>query len=353
MKKVVLIIVALLLIIANLWVIYNSELKPVGDSKENIDFIVEKGDTYTTIASKLKEADLIKSELAYKIYIKLNKINSLEAGKYSLNKSMSVKDIVDTLGKGSNYNTETIKITFKEGKNMRAIASIIEENTNNTVDNVMNTLKDEEYLDSLINEYWFITDEIKNKNIYYPLEGYLFPDTYEFLNKDVTVKTIFKTMLDNMNKKLEPYKEEIEKSEYSFHKLLTLASIVELEGASSNDRALVAGVFYNRLKSGWALGSDVTTYYAEKMDDWTNGLTFNELNKCNSYNTRSNCFTGLPVGPICNPGLESLKATFEPSIHNDYYFVADCNGKTYLSKDASTHSRTIKDLKNKGLWCEK
>ena len=82
-------------------------------------------------------------------------------------------------------------------------------------------------------------------------------------------------------------------------------------------------------------------------------IAFNELNKCNSYNTRSNCFTGLPVGPICNPGLESLKATFEPSDHNNYYFVADCNGKTYLSKDASTHSKTINDLKNKGLWCEK
>lgn len=352
MKRVLLIIIAFMLIIANLWIVYNMELKPVSDKSKNVEFFVEKGDTYVTIAPRLKEAGLIKSELAYKIYIKLNKADKLEAGKYQLNPGMSIREIVETLGKGSNYNAEAIKITFKEGKNMRAIAKIIAEKTNNTEEDVYNVLNDQEYLDTLINDYWFINDDVKNKDLYYSLEGYLFPDTYEFMNKDVDVKTIFKAMLDNMGLKLEQFKEQIEASEYSFHQLLTLASIVELEGASSSDRASVAGVFYNRIKSGWALGSDVTTYYAEKMDDWTNGLTFDELNKCNKYNTRSGCFTGLPIGPICNPGLASLEAVFKPAEHDNYYFVADCNGKTYLSKDSSEHTKTIQELKNSGLWCE-
>ena len=158
-------------------------------------------------------------------------------------------------------------------------------------------------------------------------------------------------MLDEMNNKLKDLKEDITNSKYNIHELITLASIVELEGSNSNDRAKVAGVFYNRLKSGWSLGSDVTTYYAEKKDDWS-GLTYNELNKCNSYNTRGNCVKGLPIGPICNPGLESIKAVINPEITDNYYFVADCDGKTYLNKTESGHNSTIKKLKNEKKWCD-
>ena len=352
MRKLILIFLVLFLLVANVWVIYNGELKAVSNNENDVEFIVEKGETYTSIASKLKSKNLIRSEFAYRIYLKLNSLKSLDAGKYILSESMSIQEIIDILGSGSSYNTETITITFKEGKNMRHIAALIADNTNNTAEEVIEVGHDQEYLDSLIEEYWFLTDEIKNANIYYPLEGYLFPDTYEFLNKDVSIKTIFKTMLDQMALKLEPYREEIESSGYSVHQLVTLASIVELEGASASDRAAVAGVFYNRLNNGWALGSDVTTFYAEKMDDWTVGLTNAQLHTCNAYNTRCETFKGLPVGPICNPGLESLAAAIEPSSHDYYYFVADCNGKTYLSKDYAEHNRTINNLRASNLWCE-
>ena len=79
--------------------------------------------------------------------------------------------------------------------------------------------------------------------------------------------------------------------------------------------------------------------------------TLAELNACNKYNTRGNCFTGLPVGPVGNPGLSSLDAVFEPSVHDNYYFVDDCNGKNYLNKTLSGHEKTIRDLKAAGLWC--
>ena len=273
------------------------------------------------------------------------------AGKYQISESMSVAELIKVFSTEAVSTAETVTIVFKEGKNMRHLAALIAENTDNTAEDVMEIQKDETYLDELIAEYWFLTDEIKNKDIYYPLEGYLFPDTYEFLKND-SVKNIFKKMLDNLALKIESYRIEIENADYSFHQLLTLASIVELEGASANDRAAVSGVFYNRLKSGWSLGSDVTTFYAEKMDDWTKGLTYAQLDACNAYNTRGTCVKGLPVGPICNPGLESLSAAFEPEAHNKYYFVADCNGKTYLSKDDAEHSRTIQSLKASNLWCE-
>ncbi len=350
MKKIS-IILSILIILGSIVIllIYKNGISKVSDNAEVKEFIVEKGATYNSISSSLKSKNLIKSELMYKIFIKLNKPTNLEAGKYNLRENMNVREIVNELSKGS-IKAETVKITFKEGKNMRYIASLIANNTDNTEEDVFNLLKDKEYINSLVNEYWFLTDDIKKEEIYYPLEGYLFPDTYEFM-KDATVKDIFKKMLDEMDNKLKDYKENIDKSKYSVHELITLASIVELEGASSNDRAKVAGVFYNRLNNNWTLGSDVTTYYAEKKDDWS-GLTYNELNKCNSYNTRGNCVKGLPIGPICNPSLDSIKAVINPEITSNYYFVADCSGKTYLNKTESGHNSTIKKLKNENNWCD-
>lgn len=266
---------------------------------------------------------------------------------------MSLKEILEILQKGNGYNPEEISITFKEGKNIRAIASIISENTNNSYDDVINKVNDLDYINTLINKYWFLTEEIKNNKIYYALEGYLFPETYFFANKDVSIETIFETMLSETEKRLEPYKEKINSLNLSIHEYFTLASIIELEGATSNDRKAVAGVFYNRLNDNWALGSDVTTYYALKIDDFKVSLTEElGLYKCDyAYNTRCNNFTGLPVGPICNPGLESLLATLEPEKHSYYYFVADCTGKTYLSVDAASHRNTINKLINENNWC--
>ena len=132
---------------------------------------------------------------------------------------------------------------------------------------------------------------------------------------------------------------------------MTLASIIELE-AGNADRKDVAGVFYNRLDANWTLGSDVTTYYGSKIDDFSYSLTKNELNDCsNKYNTRCNKNAGLPVGPISNPGKVSIEATINPNSHDYYYFVADCKGKTYLTKNSSEHANIINKLKNENNWC--
>ena len=237
--------------------------------------------------------------------------------------------------------------------NIRKIAKVVDENTNNSYDDFINVMNDSSYIDELIAKYWFLTDKIKNSKIYYPLEGYLFPNKYAFLNKDVTVKEIIETMLDEMDKQLTPYKDKINESNLSIHELMTLASIVELEGGNADDRASVAGVFYNRINDGWVLGSDVTTYYYLKIDDFKQSLNGNpNLYTCdNAYNTRCTSYVGLPVGPISNPGKESIEATINYTKHNYYYFVADCKGKTYLSKSPNEHYNTIQKLKNEGNWC--
>lgn len=325
---------------------YFTSLK--GTGSEKIEFIVDKNATFSNLGSSLIEKGLIKSELAYKIYIKLNKPSNLKAGTYTLDGSMNVEKIVEILSKGNSYNPNLINVTFREGLNMRAIALVIAENTDNTYDDVLNLLKDENYLNEVINNYWFIGEDIKNKDIYYALEGYLFPDTYQ-IDKTWKVKEIFKTMLDRMEKELNLYKETIQNSSYSIHELLTLASIIELEAGTSTERSGVAGVFYNRLKDGWTLGSDVTTYYAAKKS-FKEDLTKSELNECNAYNTRGTCFAGLPVGPISNPGSESIKGVINPTSHNYYYFVADKNGKTYFNTNSYGHATTIAELKGNGLW---
>lgn len=321
-------------------------------SDESVNIIIDSGDTYNSIASTLKDKGLIKSVLAYKIYIKLNTPEELTYGKYTLKKSYSVSEIINTFEAGGENANETISVTFVEGKNMRYIISKITENFSYSEKDILSLLSDNDYLDKLISKYWFLTDEIKNKDIYYSLEGYLYPDTYEFYT-NASIEDIFTSMLNNMDNKLSKYKSEIESSKYSVHEMLTLASIVELEAGNSNDRKGVSGVFYNRLKDNWSLGSDVTTYYAEKIDNWSQDLKVSQLNKCNAYNTRSTCMNGkLPVSPICNPGINSIEASIEPTSHNYYYFVADKNGKTYFNTTDSGHVKTVNKLKSDGLWIE-
>lgn len=333
-------------------VLYSVYTSPVDKNNTEITrFEVVKNDTFSNLGKKLYEAKLIKSELVYKIFIKLNKPNQLKAGIYSLNKSMNLKGIVDILKGGSTYNPYIVNITIKEGNNIRKIARIIDEKTDNSYDDVLNKLKDNKYISSLISKYWFLTDDILNSKIYYPLEGYLFPETYQISSKN-TVEEIFKILLDQTGIILSKYKDFINSSKYTVHQMITLASIIELEAGNANDRSGVAGVFYNRLNSKWTLGSDVTTYYALKIDDFSHSLTKKELATCsNGYNTRCPRLTGLPVGPISNPGEESLKAAFNPTIHKYYYFVADCNGKTYLNTTLSGHSAIRKKLEAENNWC--
>lgn len=347
MKKLVIITCLILILIISFTFTYKIYTNPVSKESKLITIEIKENSTYYTISNILKNNNLIKSELFYKLYIKINKPNNLQIGIYELNQNMSVKEIINVLEKGSTYNPNVVKLTFNEGINIRKIASIISQNTNNTIDDVYNTLKDEEYLKELINKYWFINEDILNKKIYYSLEGYLFPDTYEF-EKDANVKDIFNKMLDTMGEFLKDYKIE------NVHKILTLASIVELESANTDDRAGIAGVFYNRLNSNWPLGSDVTTFYASKIEIYERDLYQSELDAVNDYNTRSISMAGkLPVGPICSPSKESILATINPSKHEFYYFAADKNLKTYFTKTYTEHLALIKKLKDENLWYQR
>ena len=347
MKKKVLIgvgIFFLLLLIVISW--YFIELRPVG-SDNNIDFEIKSGTPTVSIIKNLKDKKLIHSELAVKIYIFLSNKDSLQAGTYELNQNMSVKDIIDAIDNG-NVKNNNITLTFKEGKRFVNYLKDISDAFGYNEQDLFNELSNKDYLNTLINKYWFLSDDILDSKIYYPLDGYLYPDTYTF-KPDATIDDIITKMLDNMNNKLTPYKDAIASSNYSVHQILTLSSIIELEAKTLGDRKGVSGVFANRLKDSWTLGSDVTSYYGVKKE-MTDNITQDELNDCNSYNTRSSCVPSLPIGPICNPSIDAINAALNPTESNYYFFVADTNSKVYFSVTASDQLDVIATLKSQNMW---
>ena len=342
------IILLILILITSFIILFLYSLSPVNKKDDNIiSFKVNEGWGKNQVISELKKKELIRSELFSKIIIKL-KNKELYAGTYKLSKDLSTLEIIKMIENQENVENEDIQITFVEGKRLSTYVSQISENFNYTESEINDKLSNKEFLNSLIDKYWFITDSILNEDIYYPLEGYFFPDTYSF-KKNSTIEEIIYKLLDNMDNKLLDYKDEVELSNYNIHELLTLASIVELEGVNSKDRAMVAGVLYNRLNAGMTLGSDVTTYYAVNKD-FTSDLSYDDLNSCNGYNTRGDCVKGLPVGPICSSSLSSISASIEPTENDYFYFVADKEKNTYFSKDSTEHAETVSRLKSEGKW---
>lgn len=330
--------------------------QPNKDSSQDIHAIVEiKSGTGTKeILNQLKQSKVIKSKFASEIYVALNEVKNLQAGKYLFTGNESLPEVLQILSSGKIMD-ETVNITFLEGKNMRYIASTIAENTNNTTNDVYELLENKDYIKSLIDKYWFLSSKIENQGIYYPLEGYLYPDTYSFENKDVSVESIFNKMLDKMDKVLTKCR-EIPSSvgqKYTAHEIITIASIIELEGNNSENRAKIARVIYNRLDANMSLGSDVTTYYAIKVDMGERDLYSKEINTYNPYNTRGPNMEGkLPIGPIASVSEESIKAALNPADGKSLYFVADKNGDIYFSDTYEQHQETINVLRKKGLWYE-
>ena len=347
-------IIALMLLVAIGCVVwYFTSISPLSKNEDEVEVVIPLGSGTSRIADILKENNIIKNKTAFKLYVKLNKVSDFQAGTYYLKQSMNLKEITEMLKTGIMHDPNQLSLTYLEGKNFRWLAKKIAENTNNTEEDVMAIVEDKEYIDTLIDKYWFLTDDIKDENIYYSLEGYLFPDSYMIENKDSKVEDIFEKMLDRMEDILDEYKDEIENSKYSVHEILTIASIIEMESMNDEGRKDVSSVIYNRLNSGMAIQSDVTTYYAVKVDMGERDLYQKELNTYNPYNTRGPNMEGkLPIGPISSVSKNSIEAALEPSNTDYLFFVADKNGKLYFTKTVSEHNEIVSKLKAEGLWLE-
>ena len=333
-KKLFIVLGVILGIIIALIATYFILLTPSSKSNKVITFTVKKGDGKEKIIDNLKDAKLIRSKYATIIYLVISGNKNLQAGLYEFSRDMSTQDIIKSLNSGDVIKEfkPSVKVTLKEGVTLKEYLKLISDGTNIDFDEAIKKVNDKAFLKGLIADYWFLTEDILDDNIYYALEGYLFPETYEFY-KETTIEQVIRRILNVTNEKLSPLKEEIKKSKYSVHEILTMASIIEKEANNSEDRKMVSQVIYKRLEINMSLGMDVTSYYGVQKS-MKETLTKVDLNDENPYNTRVTTFIGLPVGPICNPSLDSINAVLEPANTDYVYFVADIlTGKVYFAKD--------------------
>lgn len=336
MKKKLLIIIPIIVLLFFLFMVFfvsigTNEVNK--NSKEEIIFKLNSGSSKIDIVNDLDKAGLIKNKYSAYVYVLINRGKNLQAGTYALSKSMDLKTILNKFDKGQIVDTrKVIDVTFVEGKRITEYAKQISKITNISYDDVMKEICDKKYINELIDKYWFLTDEVLDSEIYYPLEGYLFPNTYQFYT-DATVKQIIEKMLDQTSVQLKKYEDDIKKSKFSVHEILSMAAIIEKEANSLEDRKMVSQVIYKRLDVNMSLGMDVTAYYAAKADlsepyykKWTNLPS--------KYNTRNVNNKGLPIGPICNSSASSIVAALNPSETDYLYFFADVTtGKVYFAED--------------------
>ena len=326
-------------------------------SEENPDchyqkFEIKTNQTIGDIAENLKKAGLIRSDFAFKTYLKLsNKSAKIKAGTYSLRANLSAKEIVEQMEKGV-ASSEVFNLTVLPGETLKEIKQKLIKlgYLSEQIDTALLKKYDSPVLKGLYDNEGKLTNPAQPANV--ALEGYLYGETYQFY-KGETVEHIFETMINQLNSVIvaNNIEEKFQKRGFSLREGLILASIIQKE-AHSEDMPGVSMVFQNRLKVGMTLGSDVTATYAADLvnpnrdrNDPNNNLRVLETD--NLYNTRKH--TGLTPGPICSPGITAILAVAEPDENKRSmrYFLTGDDGKMYYSVTDTEHTQKIRD------YCQK
>ncbi|MBQ6151967.1 MAG: endolytic transglycosylase MltG [Mogibacterium sp.] len=316
---------------------YTLGLRPVDPgSEEKITVEIPNGSGASAIVEILDEAGLVKNKFCAKVNSRIGGYNDLQANTYILSPSMSFNEIMTIINEGTFEYISKESVEVKDGARLQQVAEAIAEQLPYTADEILAKWSDKEYLNHLIDKYWFLTDDILDKDIMYPLEGYLYADTYFVTTDNSDIEGFTEMCLDRMDEVLTERKDAIEASGFSVHELLTLTSIVTKE-ATADDQAGVAGVFMNRLDNGMSLGSDVTVCYIFQEDRVD--LKVSQLESTNPYNTRK--FAGLPPGPICQVVSDAIDATLNYEKHDYLFFIADEDGIVRYSKDQAGHESNI------------
>ena len=316
---------------------YTLGLMPVDpDSEEKVVVEIPNGSGSSAIVEILDEAGLVKNKTCAKINSRIGGYNSLQANTYIFSPSMSFNEIMTVINTGDFEYISKESIEVKDGARLQQVAEAVSEQLPYTTEEILEKWSDKKYLNQLIERYWFLTDEILDKDVMYPLEGYLYADTYFVTTDNSTIEGFTEMCLDRMDEELSNRRPEIEASGFTVHQLLTLTSIVTKE-ATADDQAGVAGVFMNRLDKGMSLGSDVTVCYIFQEDRVD--LKVSQLESTNPYNTRK--FAGLPQGPICQVVGSAIDATLNYEKHDYLFFIADEQGIVRYSTDEAGHESNI------------
>ena len=316
---------------------YTLGLRPVDPgSEEKVIVEIPSGSGASAIVDILDDAGLVKNRFCAKVNSRIGGYDSLMANTYIFSPSMSFKEIMTVINEGTFEYISKESVEVKDGARLQQVAEAISEQLPYTADEILEKWSDREYLNQLIDKYWFLTDEILDEDIMYPLEGYLYADTYFVTADSSDIEGFTEMCLDRMDEVLTERKDAIKASGFSVHELLTLTSIVTKE-ATAEDQAGVAGVFMNRLDQGMSLGSDVTVCYIFQEDRVD--LKVSQLESTNPYNTRK--YAGLPPGPICQVVEDAIDATLNYEKHDYLFFIADEQGIVRYSTDQAGHESNI------------
>ena len=311
------------------------------DAKNNdtITVNIPSGSGASSIVDILDENGLVKNKLCAKIHAKINGYDSLQANSYMFNKSMTLPEMFEAINTGDFEYISKQQFTIIEGATIPQAAEAMAQELPYTEKEILAAWSDKDYLNELIEKYWFITDDVLADGIMYPLEGYIYPETYFVTDENATIEDITAVMLDKTDEELSERKDAIEKSGRSVHEFLALSSIVENESLFEKDRPKIAGVFINRLNEDMALQSDITVLYAlqEKRVD----VTYADLEVDSKYNTYKN--TGLPVGPVCAVSASTMDDVLNYEKSDYLYFFATENGEVIYSKTLEEHEKVVEE----------
>ena len=327
MKKTLLIILVALLTTIG-W--YQYSLLPIDKSSQVRESIeIESGMTTKGIATLLKKKDLIRSKFAFLTFVKVSRADgTLQAGKFVLRESLSVREVVLILQTGK---ADEAIITIPEGFTLKDIEA----------DLIAKGFTEEGALVRCANEcdfetFGFLpssTDGLAERGGL--LEGYLFPDTYFVVADDFVPKFFLERLLGHFRKKvIDVYGEKIGNSDRSLHETITMASLIEEEAVTDGERSIISGILWKRYDAERSLGVDASVRYI--TGNATGAISIADLNTNSPYNTRK--FKGLPPGPIASPGMKSIRAALEPSETPYWYYLHDSEGVIHYAETNDEHN---------------
>lgn len=289
------------------------EYTKTSSGSETVTVEIPRGASGALIAQILKENGVIKSETAFRLKLRNSPLkDKLNYGTFSLYKSMCLEDILDKLSMTAIQGS--VRVTIPEGYSAQMIAQRLEEK---------GLVSKNDFLKELANgsfEFSFIKDIKQGNGVKYRLEGYLFPNTYEF-DSDSTAHEIINTLLGEFEKQYNAVKNE-NKTDMDMNDIIITASLIEREAKLDSERSLISGVIQNRLKEDMPLQIDATVVYAisDGLYD-VDRVYYKDLEVASPYNTYK--YNGLPAGAICSPGIASVKAAMNPAKHNYMFYRTD------------------------------
>ena len=300
---------------------------------------LEESQTPAQMAAVLKEEGVIRCKWAFVLYTKLaNDGQSFKTGKFEVDSDMDYGQIINTLNRVPTY-TETVSVTIPEGYTLKQIARLLEDARVCGAEDILN----------IAETYPFKHEMLQNIPMEEPnrLEGYLYPDTYEFYINDSPVR-VLNAMLNNFNNKYtEEMRQLTENSGLTMRQIVTIASMIEREAVLPEEQARISGVIYNRLNHMDAyphLDIDATVQYA--LGEHKEMLTYEDLEVDSPYNTYK--VIGLPQGPICNPGVPAILAALQPESHDYYFYVADPETKGHVfARNNEEHEENVAAMRAK------